>query len=222
MKSQQEKRNQEKSKKSALSKNKPKPSQEHQPQSNPGTSKPDNNSNGWSDPKFNESALTMSQLQDMIKTLAEQVYAKKYEDLKSDMEEEVEWRVTSQCEEIEETVDNLKKELAAVKKDKEELKEENQKLKRQVERCEFKLSRFKTKQLKDLEIKLDAVEQRCFENDVQIVGAPELPEDLGDNEEEEKQIIVKLAKEKMNIALKKSNIEKIHRLGKKKPGKTRD
>ncbi len=60
---------------------------------------PSNNVKGWSDPKFNESSLTMGQLQDMIKTLATQIYDKKYEDLKNDMEEEVEWRVTAQCEE---------------------------------------------------------------------------------------------------------------------------
>ncbi len=58
--------------------------------------------------------------------------------------------------------------------------------------------------------------------DVQIVGAPELPEDLDGDEEKEMQMIVKLAKEKMNITLKKDNIEKIHRLGKRKLEKPRD
>ena len=195
-----------------------------------------NNVKGWSDPKFNESSLTMGQLQDMIKTLATQIYDKKYEDLKNDMEEEVEWRVTAQCEELEETVDNLKEELKTIKKDRESLKQElntikqegetlkveNRKLRRCVERCEYKLSCIKTKQLKDLKIKMDEIEQKCLERDVQIVGAPELPEDLDGDEEKEMQMIVKLAKEKMNITLKKDNIEKIHRLGKRKLDRPRD
>ncbi len=197
---------------------------------------PTNNVKGWSDPQFNESSLTMGQLQDMIKTLSEKIYDKKYEELKNDMEEEVEWRVTAQCEEIEETVDNLKEELKTIKKERETLKqeltsvkkegetlkEENRKLRRCVERCEYKLSCIKTKQLKDLKIKIDDIEQKCLERDVQIVGAPELPEDFEGDEEKEMHMIVKLAKDKMNITLKRDNIEKIHRLGKRKAEKTRD
>ncbi len=201
-----------------------------------GQAQPTSSVKGWSDPKFNESSLTMGQLQDMIKTLAQQLYDKKYEDLKNDMEEEVEWRVTAQCEEIEETVDNLKTELDTIKKERETmkkelntikmegeaLKEENRKLRRCVEKCEYKLSCIKTKQLKDLKIKVDDIEQKCLERDVQIVGAPELQEEFDGDEEKEMQMIVKLAKEKMNITLKKDDIEKIHRLGKRKVEKSRD
>ncbi len=197
---------------------------------------PSNNVKGWSDPKFNESSLTMGQLQDMIKTLSQKIYDKKYEELKNDMEEEVEWRVTAQCEELEETVDNLKEELKTIKKERETmkqelitikkegetLKEENRKLRRRVERCEYKVSCIKTKQLKDLKIKIDDIEQKCLEKDVQIVGAPELPEAFDGDEEKEMQMIVKLAKDKMNITIKKDNIEKVHRLGKRRAEKTRD
>ncbi len=71
----------------------------------------------WSDPKFNDSDLTMKQLQNMIKTLAGEVIEKKYKDLKNDMEEEVEWRVSAQTEEMEETIEKLKGEISALKEE---------------------------------------------------------------------------------------------------------
>ncbi len=189
----------------------------------------------WAEAGFNESELTMSQLRNMIRTLAEEEYKKKFEELKNDVEEEVEWRVTAQTEEMEETIENMKEEISAIKEEnkvmkkeistvKEErdaLKLENSKLGRKIERCEYKLSRIKTKQLCELKVKLDEVEQRFFEKDVQLVGVPELPEDQENNEEEILKI-VKIAKEKMNISIKDSAIEKIHRLGKRKPNKPRD
>ncbi len=216
-------------KKTEPSSSKAKPDHQKQPL-------PADDEKGWKDPKFNGAELTMGQLQDMIKSLAKEVYEKKYEDLKTDLEEEVEWRVTAQCEEIEETVEtlkdelktmkqeltNTKQELNTIKKERETLKEENSKLKRCVERCEYKLSCIKRKQLKDLKIKIDEVEQKTLERDVQIVGIPELPEDLNGSEDDEMQLIVKLADEKMGITLKTSNIEKIHRLGKRRTEKDRD
>ncbi len=57
---------------------------------------------------------------------------------------------------------------------------------------------------------------------MQIVGAPELPEELDGSEEEEMNMIVKLAKEKMDITLKPASIEKVHRLGKRNSDKPRD
>ncbi len=189
----------------------------------------------WAEAGFNESELTMSQLRNMIRTLAEEEYKKKYEELKNDIEEEVEWRVTAQTDEMEETIENMKEEISAIKEEnkimkkeistvKEErdaLKLENSKLGRKIERCEYKLSRIKTKQLHELKVKLDEVEQRFFERDVQLVGVPELPENQENNEDEILKI-VKIAKEKMNISIKDSAIEKIHRLGKRKPNKPRD
>ncbi len=167
----------------------------------------------WAEAGFNESELTMSQLRNMIRTLAEEEYKKKYEELKNDIEEEVEWRVTAQTEEMEETMENMKKEIAAIKEEnknmkkelstaKEErdaLKLENRKMNRKVERCEYKLSCIKLKQLHNLKIKLDEVEQKFFERDVQIVGVPELPDDQEYSEEKEIDKIVKLAKDKMKI-----------------------
>ena len=189
----------------------------------------------WSDAGFNESELTMSQLRNMIKTLAEEEYKKKYEELKNDMEEEVEWRVSAQTEEMEETIEKLKeevsalkeenkttnKELSAIKEERDAFKLENRKMSRKVERCEYKLSNIKTKQLRELRVKLDDVEQKFYEKDVQIVGVPELPENEC-NEEEEVKAIVKLAKEKMGITIKESGIEKLHWLGKRKTNKHRD
>ncbi len=91
---------------------------------------------------------------------------------------------------------------------------------RKVERCEYKLSKIKTKELRELRVKLDDVEQKFYEKDVQLVGVPELPENEC-NEEEEIKAIVKLAKEKMSITIKESSIEKLHRLGKRKTSKHR-
>ena len=92
---------------------------------------------------------------------------------------------------------------------------------RKVERCEYKLSKIKTKELRELRVKLDDVEQKFYEKDVQLVGVPELPENEC-NEEEEIKTIVKLAKEKMSITIKEGSIEKLHRLGKRKTNKHRD
>ncbi len=190
----------------------------------------------WSEAGFNESELTMSQLQNMIRTLAEQEYKKKYEKLKNDIEEEVEWRVTAQTEEMEETIESMKKEitaireenkivkkeLSAIKEESDALKLENRKLNRKVERCEYKLSCLKLKHLHNLKVKLDEVEQKFFERDIQLVGVPELPEDEEYSEEKEIDKIVKLAKEKMEITIKANSIEKLHRLGKRKQEKPRD
>ena len=189
----------------------------------------------WSEAGFNESELTMSQLRNMIRTLAEEEYKKKYEELKNDMEEEVEWRVSAQTEEMEETIEKLKeevsalkeenkttkKELSAIKEERDTFKLENRKMNRKVERCEYKISNIKTKHLRELRVKLDDVEQKFYEKDVQLVGLPELPENEC-NEEEEVKAIVKLAKEKMGITIKESGIEKLHRLGKRKANKHRD
>ena len=185
----------------------------------------------WSDPTFNGSELTMTQLKDMIETLATEVYKK---ELKSDMEEEVEWRVTVQCEEMEETVEELKKEIStmkeerekmnkeisSIKEERETMKTENIKLKRMVERCEYKLS-CKTEQIEDVKIKLDEVEQKFLERDLQLVGLPETAEGQ-ETEEEEMKTIVKLVQDKMNITLKNNSIEKIQRLGKRRKDKPRD
>ena len=195
-----------------------------------------NSETAWSDPKFNYSELTMTQLKNMIRTLAEEEYKKKYEELKSDIEEEVEWRVSAQTEEMEETIENmknevsaikeenkiLKKEISAIKEERDVLKLENSKLSRKIERCEYKLSCIKMRQLQELKVKLDEVEQKFFERDVQLVGVPELPEDHECSEEKEIEKIVILAREKMNIMIQNSSIEKLHRLGKRKENKPRD
>ena len=67
----------------------------------------------------------------------------------------------------------------------------------------------------EMAVKLDSIEQREFINDVQIVGVEE-----SSSEEEDKKKVLKLAKEKMDVKLKKTDIIAMHRLGRKSSEKT--
>ncbi len=116
----------------------------------------------------------------------------------------------------------MKKEISTIKEERDAIKLESSKLTRKVERCEYKLSCIKLRQLRDLKVKLDEVEQKFLERDVQLVNVPELPEDQEYSEEKEIEKIVNLAREKMSITIKGSSIEKVHRLGKRKENKPRD
>ncbi len=77
---------------------------------------------------------------------------------------------------MEQTIEKLKGEISALKEERDALKVESKKMYRKVERCEYKLSKIKTKELRELRVKLDDVEQKFYEKDVQLVGLPELPE----------------------------------------------
>ncbi len=70
--------------------------------------------------------------------------------------------------------------------------------------------------LKDIKIKLDGVEQKFYENEVQLVGLSESQNGLDD-----KKKVVQLAKEKMGLDIKDS-IEEVYRLGRKSNRKPRD
>ena len=61
------------------------------------------------------------------------------------------------------------------------------------------------------------MEQKQYENDVQIVGLKET-----NNEEEDLKKIVKVSRETMGCKIKKSDIKTIHRLGKNSSEKSRD
>ncbi len=97
----------------------------------------------------------------------------------------------------------------------EELQTENKKLRRSVEKLQFQLNQ-KDEKIADMAVKLDSIEQREFINDVQIVGVEE-----SSSEEQDKKKVLKLAKEKMDVKLKKTDIVAIHRLGKKSSKKTK-
>ncbi len=177
----------------------------------------------WSDAGFNESELTLSQLKNMITTLATEVFNKQKEAIKAEVDEEVEARLYDQSEEFEQLVDQLKDDMKTLKEENESLKEENIRLKRRTDRLQFEISN-KDNKIRELKMSTDAIEQQLYERDLQIVGIPEIPteQSIDDNVENELKSVVKLVHEKMNINLKPSDIENIHRMGKRKSDKTRD
>ncbi len=177
----------------------------------------------WSDAGFNESELTLSQLKNMITTLATEIFNKQKEAIKAEVDEEVEARLYDQSEEFEQLVDQLKDDLKTLKEENQSLKEENTKLKRRTDRLQFEISN-KDIKIRELKMSTDAIEQQFYESDLQIVGIPEIPTEQSnsDSVESEIQSVVKLVQEKMNINLKPNDIENIHRMGKRKPDKTRD
>ncbi len=71
-------------------------------------------------------------------------------------------------------------------------------------------------QMKETKIKLDCVEQKFYENEVQLVGLPESESESGDTKK-----IIQLAVEKMGLNIK-DEIQGVHRLGRKSSKKPRD
>ncbi len=173
----------------------------------------------WSDAGFNESELTLTQLKNMITTLATQIYNQQKEAIKAEVDEEVEARLYDQSNDVEETVEELRNEVESLKEENKSLKEEYLKLKRRTERLEFEVSN-KGKKIQELRIHNDAVEQQLYERDLQLVGIPEIPS--GDDVEGDLKTVIKLVQEKMNINIKPTDVENLHRLGKRKSDKTRD
>ncbi len=171
----------------------------------------------WEDPKFNDSELTMTQLKDMIKTLAAKMYEERFEDLQEEMVEQVEFRVTVQCEGMEGTINDLKGEIAAMKTEREALKCTINDLQaalknkdRAIERLQWE-NECRNDESENLKIKLDQLEQQNYEKNVRIVGMPD-PEC---SEEEEKESIVKFARETLKLKLKTTDITEVQRMGKK-------
>ena len=97
-----------------------------------------------------------------------------------------------------------------------ELKEDNKEKQRRIERLEYE-NRQKDKTIRELNTKYDELEQRGYDKEVQLVGLPESDSDDGDLKK-----ILKLSKDKMGLKLKTTDIEGIHRLGKKSDNKSRD
>ncbi len=95
-------------------------------------------------------------------------------------------------------------------------KTENQRLWRRIERLEMEGHK-KSKKILELQVELDKMEQKQYENDVQIVGLKET-----ENEEEDLKKILKISRETMGCKIKKADVKNIHRLGKKSNDKPRD
>ena len=115
-------------------------------------------------------------------------------------------------------LENLKKELQLVKavvEDIEYLKSVNVKQQRKIERLEYENTK-RQSEIHDLKMKLDAVQQKDLEKCIQIVGLPEASNDSDDVKQ-----VTKLAKDKLGVKLKSSDVKMQH-LGKKKNSKTRN
>ncbi len=107
-------------------------------------------------------------------------------------------------------------ELAEVKKRLNEMEEDSAKKQRRIERLEYTINQ-KDVKINKLKTTIDDLEQKHYMREVQIVGIPESSSD-----EEDAKKVLNLAKSKMGQKLKKSDVEGIHRLGKKSEKKTRD
>ncbi len=87
---------------------------------------------------------------------------------------------------------------------------------RQIERLQYENCVNEEKNEETL-IKIDSIEQKQYENDVQLVGLPEPNGDENDTE-----LVLKLAHNKMGQKIKESEVEEIIRLGRKSETKPRD
>ncbi len=140
---------------------------------------------------------------------------------KLDLEKLVENKLESMQQEnnkrCRETEEKLKsEELAEVKKRLDQLEEDNKKKQRRIERLEYTINQ-KDAKIKELKLTMDEMEQQQYMKEVQIVGIKE-----SDSDEEDLTNFLKMAKSKMGQKLKKSDVEHIHRLGKKSEKKSRD
>ncbi len=201
----------------------------------------------------NGEELTMSQLTDMIKKHAAEIFEEKKkelkEEMKEEMEEEMEYRLITQFGELEEMIDEAKEEVQkSVNKVKTQIdklsknvqqiqsqsapsgnnetfkqqlqsaiegldnvKAESRKLKKRLEKVEFDTCSRIPKNIQVLTNKFDEFEQQQNENNVQIVGLPD-----SESGEEDKDKIVKIARDTFGMDLKISDIEKTYRMGKKR------
>ncbi len=147
-------------------------------------------SNSIPDPeKFNGADLTMSQLYDIIKKLAAEVCESKIDG----------------CEQI----NQLKSDNIRRKQELEELKATIKKKDRHIEKLQWDIQ-CQDKQTQELRTKLDELEQQQYVNDVKIVGLP----DTQCDEEEEKQKVIKFARDTLELNLKPTDIVHLQRLGK--------
>ncbi len=115
------------------------------------------------------------------------------------------------------TDEMLKQQLKSAVQEIEQVAMESKKLKRRIEKIEFKTSSKLPKDITELSTKFDEFEQMQYCKNVQIVG---LPETENGNKDEDKQKIVKIARDTFGMNLKLSDIETTHRMGKRKLNST--
>ena len=139
--------------------------------------------------KFNGADLTMTQLYDIIKKLAGEVCESKLD----------------ACEQI----NQLKSDNIRMQQELVELKATMKKKDRHIERLQWDIQ-CQDKQTQELKTKLDELEQQQYVNDVKIVGLP----DTQCDEEEEKQKVIKFARDTLELNLKPTDIVRLQRLGK--------
>ncbi len=172
------------------------------------------------------------------------------EEIEAEMEDEIQYRLLNQFGELEEMIDNVKEEaekavnklksqiekcnkaiqnhsgqmsdevlkqqLKSAVKGIEDVATESKKLKRRIEKMEFKTSSIIPKDITELSTKFDEFEQMQYGKNVQIVGLAET-----ENEDEDKQKIVKIARDTFGMNLKLADIETTHRMGKRKQDSTK-
>ncbi len=116
-------------------------------------------------------------------------------------------------------IDSLKKDLQAVQSSAEEmefLKLDNIKKQKRIERLEYENAK-RQSEIHSLKMQLDDTQQKDLEQCIQIVGLPEASSDKEDAKE-----LSKLAKTKLGVKFKPSDIIQMYRLGKKKDDKVRN
>ncbi len=106
--------------------------------------------------------------------------------------------------------------IAEVKKKLNDVEEDNAKKQRRIERLEYTINQKEAK-INKLNTTIDELEQKHYAKEMQIVGVPE-----SESDEEDIKKVLNLAKAKMGQKLKKTDVEDIHRLGKKSEKKTRN
>ncbi len=161
-----------------------------------------------------------------------------------EIEDEMQYRLLNQFGELEEMIDNVKEEMEkstsklksqveklnkeiqskVVSASNESLKQslksaveglenanaETRKLKRRLEKVEFNVASKIKKDIRELESKFDDFEQCQNDKNIQIVGLPE-----SDEENNDKDKIVKIARDKFGMHLKITDIEETYRMGRK-------
>ena len=118
--------------------------------------------------------------------------------------------------EMESTINKLKKQVGDLETKVVNLEEENDRKSKRLRSMEFLMGKDKQK-IKELTITVDEIQQSQHKSSVQVVGLAE-----SENEEADVKKVVKLAREKMGLKLKKSAVSEVNRLGKKSEGKVRD
>ncbi len=186
-----------------------------------------------SKPAENDTTLTMSELKAMMTSIANEVFEARGEKLKSEIEDECEYQVYIQSEEIEQTFEKFQKQLKSraettdfrkiveehcsntldskmksTNDEIEAMKTENLKMKRRLEKLQFQLS-CKDAKIEELNLKIDEIEQKQYNRSVRIVGMPEEEDDPSDIKN-----IQKIAKSVFAMEVKKSDVEETYRLGK--------